>query len=104
MTEVGSEVLPNIPGATLNNPVTNITQANKSRDHHGVRGLHFARQENRDNANLSFHVKNIIIEGSPARLRVYDGEKVTARSDVGFSSRNHVKAAAERAKRRAVRV
>ncbi|KAJ3190603.1 hypothetical protein HK101_008567 [Irineochytrium annulatum] len=72
------------------------------RGHFGIHALHhqlFPRQDKQD-ASLPPHARQIIIEGSPARLNVYEPEKVLVRTDQRYAAINTKQAAAEKARRR----
>ncbi|KAJ3143771.1 hypothetical protein HK101_003105, partial [Irineochytrium annulatum] len=72
------------------------------RAHFGIHALHhqlFSRQDKQD-AALPPHSRQLIIEGSPARFNHYEPEKVLVRTDQRFSAPDAKQVAAEKFRRR----
>ncbi|ORY49307.1 hypothetical protein BCR33DRAFT_579406 [Rhizoclosmatium globosum] len=68
--------------------------------YHGIHGVyHGQKQENRDSGNLSFQVRQAIVDYSHLRTQQYEPEKVNIRTENRYNSREQKQIVAEKAKR-----
>lgn len=104
---------PTTPGSSTNNNINNNNLNNTRRGGGGGGGGHFSHQFNHHNlfvrqdrgidGALPQHMKQLILEASPARLRGYDAEKVLVRTDQVFAVRDAKIIAADKERRSLVR-